>query len=99
MPEPTSCAGCCVRTGTYCDRCDLLVGLPGLHVIKVVDGADRFTVTVESPPAPAGCPVCGVIATSGGRCRGTTSRVGWCTTSRVGLGRVIMSWVHLRRRG
>ena len=38
MPEPTSCAGCCVRTGTYCDRCDLLVGLPGLHVIKVVDG-------------------------------------------------------------
>jgi transposase len=57
MPEPTSCAGCCVRTGTYCDRCDLLVGLPGLHVIKVVDGADRLTVTVESPPAPAGCPV------------------------------------------
>ncbi len=42
MPEPTSCAGCCVRTGTYCDRCDLLVGLPGLHVIKVVDGADLF---------------------------------------------------------
>ena len=30
-----------MRTGTYCDRCDLLVGLPGLHVIKVVDGADR----------------------------------------------------------
>lgn len=86
MPEPTSCAGCCVRTGTYCDRCDLLVGLPGLHVIKVVDGADRLTVTVESPPAPAGCPVCGVIATSGGRrtvvlvdapCFGRPVRVLW----------------------
>ena len=86
MPEPTSCAGCCVRTGTYCDRCDLLVGLPGLHVIKVVDGADLLTVTVESPPAPAGCPVCGVIATSGGRrtvvlvdapCFGRPVRVLW----------------------
>ena len=86
MPEPTSCAGCCVRTGTYCDRCDLLVGLPGLHVIKVVEGADSLTVTVESPPAPAGCPVCGVIATSGGRrtvvlvdapCFGRPVRVLW----------------------
>ena len=32
-------------------------------------------------------------------CRDTTSCVGRGTTSRVGLGRVIMSWVHLRRRG
>jgi transposase len=32
-------------------------------------------------------------------CRGTTSCVGRGTTSRVGLGRVIMSWVYLRRRG
>ena len=33
------CAGACLRTDThhvsYCDRCDLLVGLPDLHVIKV----------------------------------------------------------------
>ena len=55
-----------LRAPGTCDRCDLLVGLPGLHVIKVVEGADRLTVTVESPPAPAGC-WCGVIATSGGR--------------------------------
>ena len=67
MTEPTGCARCCVLSGTYCDRCDLLVGLPGLHVIKVVGGPDRLTVTVESPPAPAGCPVCGVIAASHGR--------------------------------
>jgi transposase len=35
MSEPTGCAGGCPRTDTYCDRCDLLVGLPGLRVIKV----------------------------------------------------------------
>jgi len=27
MTEPTGCARCCVLSGTYCDRCDLLVGL------------------------------------------------------------------------
>ena len=30
MPEPTLC---CRAGGGYCDRCDLLVGLPGMHVI------------------------------------------------------------------
>ena len=69
MPEPTSCDRCCARSNTYCDRCDVLVGLPGLHVIEVVAGqADgRLTVTVESPPDPTGCPLCGVIAASHGR--------------------------------
>ena len=32
MTEPTLCCPC---SGGYCDRCDLLVGLPGLHVIAV----------------------------------------------------------------
>ena len=36
MTEPMGCARCCALSGIYCDRCDLLVGLPGLHVIKVV---------------------------------------------------------------
>jgi len=36
MTEPTDRVGCCVRGETYCGRCDVLVGLPGLHVIKVV---------------------------------------------------------------
>jgi len=41
MIEPTVCVRCCARSGTYCDRCDLLVGLPGLHVIRVAeDGSD-----------------------------------------------------------
>ena len=49
MPEPMSCAGCCVRTNSYCGRCDLLVGLPGLHVINVAANDGRLTATVESP--------------------------------------------------
>ena len=67
MFEPTGCAGCCVRGETYCDRCDLLVGLPGLHVIDVVDDDVGLAVTVESPPAEQGCRACGVIAEGHGR--------------------------------
>ncbi len=66
MIEPTGCAGCCVRGETYCDRCDLLVGLPGLHMIDVVDDVG-LAVTVESPPAEQGCRACGVIAEGRGR--------------------------------
>ena len=56
----------------YCCRCDVLVGLPGLHVIDVqrVDEGERrpgLVVTVESAPAVMGCPGCGVIAASRGR--------------------------------
>ena len=52
MDERTSC---CHGAGGYCDRCDLLVDLPGLHVIGVEhDTADRVVVTVESPPGPIG---------------------------------------------
>jgi transposase len=86
MTEPTGCAGCCVRGETYCDRCDLLVGLPGLRVIDVADDGVGLTVTVESPPAEQGCRACGVIAASHGRrtvwlvdvpCFGRPVRVAW----------------------
>ena len=53
MPEPTSCCRC---VGDYCDRCDLLVGLEGLHVVGVErdDGgatpaAWRWSRAVVSP--------------------------------------------------
>lgn len=60
MSEPMSCCRLC---GGYCDRCDVLVDLPGLHVIDVArDAGGRLTVTVESPPTVMGCPACGVIA-------------------------------------
>ena len=65
MPEPTLC--CRVRGG-YCDRCDVLVGLPGLHVIAVEhDARDRLVVTIESAAGPMGCYSCGVIARGHGR--------------------------------
>ena len=67
MAEPTGCAGGCPRADTYCNRCDLLVGLPGLRVVEVVAGRDRLTVTVESRSAEQGCRACGVIAGSHGR--------------------------------
>ncbi|XVX20315.1 ISL3 family transposase [Actinomycetota bacterium] len=84
MDEPTSC---CRAAGGYCDRCDLLVDLPGLHVIGVEhDTVDRVVVTVESAPGPVGCPACAVIATGHGRdvvtlvdapCFGRPVRVRW----------------------
>jgi transposase len=65
MPEPTLC---CRVPGGYCDRCDLLVGLPGLRVIGVErDGRDCLVVTVESAAEPMGCRSCGVIARGHGR--------------------------------
>ena len=69
MSEPTACGDArpCPDP-RYCDRCDVLVGLPGFHVLAVtaaVDGGLR--VVVESPAEPVGCPVCGVLATSHGR--------------------------------
>ncbi|MEI2826364.1 MAG: ISL3 family transposase [Dermatophilaceae bacterium] len=67
MTEPTLC---CRGCGSYCERCDLLVGFDGLRVIGVGrDAKDRLTVTVESPKEPMGCPECGVLAHGHGRVR------------------------------
>jgi len=59
-----TCACCC--PGSYCDRCDLLVGLDGLRVVSV-EQRGRLRVVVESPPGPMGCARCGVVAVSHGR--------------------------------
>ena len=65
MPEPTLC---CRSAGDYCDRCDVLVGLDGLHVVAVEHcPAGRLMVTVESAPEPMGCRSCGVLAHGHGR--------------------------------
>ncbi len=65
MSQPTSC---CRGGGGYCARCDLLVGLEGLHVLQVDrDDGGGLTVTVESAPALMGCPACGVVARGHGR--------------------------------
>jgi len=59
---------CCRDLGGYCDRCDLLIGLNGLHVIAVErDDGGGLTVTVESEAGVMGCSVCGVVAHGHGR--------------------------------
>lgn len=65
MSDLTSC--CRVHDG-YCQRCDVLVGLVGLHVIGVERTEGGLRVEVESsPPAVVGCPSCGVVAHGHGR--------------------------------
>ena len=65
MPEPMSC---CPGVDGYCDRCDLLVGLNGLHVVAVEgDPGGGLTITVESAREPMGCRSCGVLAHAHGR--------------------------------
>jgi len=68
MPEPMSC---CRAAGSYCERCDLLVGLDGLRVIGVGrDEHGALTVTVESAPQVVGCRCVGCLptVTTAGRC-------------------------------
>jgi len=66
--EPTVCpGGCATRDVVYCDRCDVLVGLAGFHVVEAVRCPQGLRVEVESPPGPRGCPGCGVIAEAAGR--------------------------------
>lgn len=53
----------CRALGGYCERCDRLVGLDGLHVTAVDrDDGGRLVVQVESEPTVVGCPACGVVA-------------------------------------
>ena len=65
MDDPTVC---CPASGGYCDRCDVIVGVDGLHVTAVErDERGRLVVTVESEPTVMGCPACGVVARGHGR--------------------------------
>ena len=69
MTEPTACCAASCPATTYCDNCDLLVGLAGLHVLEVERAPERLTVLVESASTPTGCRSCGVVAFSHGRRR------------------------------
>lgn len=65
MDDPTVC---CPGADTYCGRCDLIIGVAGLHVTAADrDDRGRLVVTVESEPTVMGCPVCGVLARGHGR--------------------------------
>ena len=65
MTDPTSC---CRVHGGYCQRCDVLVGLVGLHVTGVERTEGGLRVDVESGQLTVvGCPSCGVVAHAHGR--------------------------------
>ncbi len=70
----------------YCERCDVLVGLEGFHVLEVDRQPRHLQVVIESEPPTAGCRSCGVIAHSRGRrdvtlidvpCFGRSVRLVW----------------------
>ena len=64
MSGPTCC--CCVSLDR-CDRCDLLVGLEGFHLMSVARTPDVLVLDIESCDRCAGCPGCGGIAQGHGR--------------------------------
>jgi transposase len=70
MPKPMACPRACTAA-EYCSRCDLLVGLPGVHVRSVREVIGRrgalLEVVVESAPRVEGCRECGVVMGSHGR--------------------------------
>ena len=64
MPNP-SCV--CSDALDRCDRCDVLLDAPLLHLVAVTQGPSGLTLEVESCGPVTGCPGCGVIATGHGR--------------------------------
>ena len=72
MSQPTACDRAAARScSSYCQHCDLLVGLPGLHVVLVAERGGRrgplLRVVVESAARVEACRACGVVAHSHGR--------------------------------
>ena len=56
-PRAVSHPTCCCAS---LDRCDLLVGLEGFHLMSVVRTPDTLVLDVESCNQLAGCPGCGL---------------------------------------
>ena len=57
MSHPTCC---CSVSLDRCDRCDLLVGLEGFHLIAVARRVCGLVLVIESCDRCAGCPGCGL---------------------------------------
>ena len=51
---------CCAVSLDRCDRCDLLVGLEGFHLVAAVRRECGLVLDIESCDRCAGCPGCGV---------------------------------------
>lgn len=80
--DSSGCADAC-SAACPCSRCDLLLGLDGVHVEDVDRRDELLIVTVSSPAAPAGCPSCGAVATGRGRRRRVLHDVPGVTRVRI----------------
>ncbi|WP_454132559.1 cytochrome c oxidase assembly protein [Microbacterium lacticum] len=80
--DSSGCADAC-SAACPCSRCDLLLGLDGVHVEDVDRRDGLLIVTVSSPAAPTGCPSCGVVATGRGRRRRVLHDVPGVTRVRI----------------
>ena len=58
MSHPTCC---CSVSLDRCDRCDLLVGLEGFHLMSVARTPQVLVLDVESCNQLVGCPGCGAL--------------------------------------
>lgn len=65
MSNATACSQ--ARAIDPCSRCDLLLGLDGVHVEQVERGPTSMAVTITTPWQLMGCPGCGVVAVGRGR--------------------------------
>ena len=70
MSHPT----CCSVSLDRCDRCDLLVGLEGFHLIAVARRECGLVLDIESCDRCAGCPGCGLNRSRSRACGGGGDR-------------------------
>ena len=89
MSHPT----CCCVSLDRCDRCDLLVGLEGFHLIAVARRECGLVLNIESCDRCAGCPGCGVIAQGHGRVVVEVIDARPGPGSRQGSGGTIRRWI------
>ena len=71
MSHPTCC---CSVSLDRCDRCDLLVGLEGFHLMSVARTPDALVLDVESCNQLAGYPSCGLNCSRSRACGGGGER-------------------------
>ena len=78
-PRAVSHLTCCSVLLDRCDRCDLLVGLEGFHLMSVARTLQALVLDIESCDCFAGCPGCGVNRSRPRACGGGGDRraLGW----------------------
>ena len=65
---------CCSVSLDCCNRCDLLVGLEGFHLVAAARREFGLVLDIESCDRFAGCPGCGVTCSRSRACGGGGDR-------------------------